>query len=58
MEPGEIYGILMEYCLDDDAQIPRKWTRYIHANLLDFATDIFEKYVVFSDERAGLKDLC
>ena len=58
MEPGEIYGILMEYCLDDDVRIPKKWTRYIHANLLDFASDIFERYIVFSDKRATLKDLC
>ena len=58
MEPGEIYGILTEYCLDDEAQIPVKWTKYIHADLLDFAKDIFNRYVVFADKRAGLKDLC
>jgi serine/threonine protein kinase len=56
--PCELYSILAQYCLHDDASIPDQWMIHIHADLKEFAGDIFRRYLVFVEERAGLKDLC
>ena len=55
--PNELYNILMQYCLYEGAQIPDQWKRHIHADLIEFAENIFRRYLVVVDKRAKLKDL-
>ena len=56
-KPSELYRILMNHCLLEDAHLPEEWSQHIPVELLEFAGDIFKRYLVFVEERAGLKDL-
>ena len=57
IKPNELYGILMKHCLIDDAILPERWKKHIHEELLEFAGDIFGRYLVLVDGRARLRDL-
>jgi serine/threonine protein kinase len=57
IKPNELYSILVKHCLIDDAILPNEWSRHVHEELHEFTCDIFKRYLVLVEERAGLRDL-
>jgi len=48
----DMFYILMTKCMNR-ATIPDEWVRYINDNLIDYANELYEKYIVDVDVRMG-----
>lgn len=52
IDEDNMLQLLMTKCMNRDT-IPDEWTRFINDNLIDYANELYEKYIVDVDLRMG-----